>query len=322
MAFLPLKVFRRDNDGTLGVDGDSQSLYNNSVGRLKVSQWPGAFNATAGSIIAATTVVGPVDVSRAGAATVSVSGTFTGVNFIFEVSNDAGVSYSAIPGQRIDTGVMSTTSGVIATSTLMWDITPLLGVTLFRVRATAWATGTAVVTIVPGATAVENVVQLAPSTNAIGAVTLASTVVSGTVTANGGTPFATPTVTLTGDTGAKVATGNGATVTNANAKGVQVVISMGTVTGTTPTFVAKLQGSVDSGTTFYDIPGATTASITATGVYGITVFPGVTAVAGVATTGTTASVSQTLPRSYRLVWTIGGTTPSFTITNVQVGYIV
>ena len=40
---------------------------------------------------------------------------------------------------------------------------------------------------------------------------------STTVTANGGTPFANPVVALTGDTGAKIASGTGATITNANA---------------------------------------------------------------------------------------------------------
>ena len=44
----------------------------------------------------------------------------------------------------------------------------------------------------------------------------------------------------TGDTGAKTATGNGATQTNAGNKGVQILIVMGAVTGTTPTFVGKI----------------------------------------------------------------------------------
>jgi hypothetical protein len=33
-----------------------------------------------------------------------------------------------------------------------------------------------------------------------------------------------------------------------------------------------------------------------------------------------AFANTVLPRTWRLVWTIGGTTPSFTITNVQVTY--
>ena len=125
----------------------------------------------------------------------------------------------------------------------------------------------------------------------------------------------------TGDTGAKTATGNGATQTNVGNKGAQILVNMGTVSGTTPTCVLKVQGSVDGGTTWYDIPGATTASLIATGVFGITVYPGIAVTAGGVTTGTTAGASGVLPRSWRMVWTIGGTTPSFTITNIQVNYI-
>ena len=149
-----------------------------------------------------------------------------------------------------------------------------------------------------------------------------SATVSGTVTANGGTPFANPVVTTTGDTGAKTANGNGATVTNLNGKGAQIVINLGTVTGTTPTCTFKVQGSADSGTTWYDIPGANTAILTASGVYGILIYPGITPVAGTTTTATSAAVSCAMPRTYRIVWTIGGTTPSFTITNIQVSYLV
>lgn len=125
----------------------------------------------------------------------------------------------------------------------------------------------------------------------------------------------------TGDTGAKTATGNGATQTNIGNKGAQILVNMGTVSGTTPTCVLKVQGSVDGGTTWYDIPGATTASLVATGVWGITVYPGIAITAGTTTTGTTTGASGVLPRSWRMVWTIGGTTPSFTITNIQVNYL-
>lgn len=132
----------------------------------------------------------------------------------------------------------------------------------------------------------------------------------------------TPAVTTTGDTGAKTATFNGATLTNATAKGATVVLNVGTVSGTTPTMVCKLQGSADSGTSWFDIPGATSASLTATGVYAVTLYPGIAAVAGVATTGTAATVSGVLNRTWRVVYTIGGTTPSFTLTNVQVNYLI
>jgi len=129
------------------------------------------------------------------------------------------------------------------------------------------------------------------------------------------------TALTTGDTGAKTVTGNGATITNVGNKGVQILINMGVVSGTTPTFVGKIQGSTDAGTLWYDVPGAVTASLTATGQYGIMIYPGIATTAGVATTGTTATCSMVLPRTWRLVWTIGGTTPSFTITAVQYIYI-
>jgi len=125
----------------------------------------------------------------------------------------------------------------------------------------------------------------------------------------------------TGDTGAKTATGNGATQTNVGNKGVQILIVLGTVSGTTPTCVFKVQGSVDGGTTFYDIPGAATASLTATGNFGIAIYPGIAVTAGTTTSGSTATANMPLPRTWRLVWTIGGTTPSFTITNVQYNYL-
>lgn len=125
----------------------------------------------------------------------------------------------------------------------------------------------------------------------------------------------------TGDTGAKTATGNGATITNVGNKGAQILVNVGVVSGTTPTAVFKVQGSTDGGTSWYDVPGAVTGILVDTGVYGITIYPGIAVTAGVATTGTTATASMVIPRSWRLVWTIGGTTPSFTITNIQYIYL-
>lgn len=126
----------------------------------------------------------------------------------------------------------------------------------------------------------------------------------------------------TGDTGAKSATGNGATLTNVGNKGVQVLLNLGAfVGGTSPTLALKLQGSVDGGTSWYDIPGATTAALTATGLYGITVYPGVAATAGTTTSGTTAAASHVMPRTWRTVWTITGAPTSITITNVQYNYL-
>jgi hypothetical protein len=167
----------------------------------------------------------------------------------------------------------------------------------------------------------------APTTTVTGSVTAT---VSGTVTANQGTAAASawlanpliPVAANTGDTGAKVATGNGATLTNTTGKGISATINLGAVTGTLPTAVFKIQYSNDAGTTWLDLPNATTATLTATGAYGITVYPAITTQAGTATAGSVALVNSVMPRTYRFVWTIGGTTPSFTITNIQVTYLL
>lgn len=125
---------------------------------------------------------------------------------------------------------------------------------------------------------------------------------------------------LTGDTGAKIASGNGATVENGMAAlGVQVLIQLGAVSGTTPTCTFKLQGSVD-GTIFYDIPGAATASLAtaqANSKYGITVYPAIAVTAGSTTSNTSAGASGVISKYWRVVWTIAGTTPSFTITQID-----
>lgn len=127
--------------------------------------------------------------------------------------------------------------------------------------------------------------------------------------------------TTTGDSGAKTATGNGATITNVGNKGIQVVIVLGTVSGTAPTAVFKMQSSVDAGTTWVDIPGATTTALIATGNFGISVYPGQAVLAGATTTNTTATANGVLARTWRVVWTIGGTTPSFAITSITYNYL-
>ena len=70
------------------------------------------------------------------------------------------------------------------------------------------------------------------------------------------------------------------------------------------------------------ITNAVTATLVATGVYGIEIYPAVNPVVGTTTSGTIAQISSVLPRTWRVVYTIGGTTPSFTITNAQINYLL
>lgn len=127
--------------------------------------------------------------------------------------------------------------------------------------------------------------------------------------------------TTTGDTGAKTVTFTGAAQTNYNARGAVITILLGTVTGTTPTLVAQLQYSYDGGTTFAAFSAANTA-VTATGnTIQFVVYP---TASNNAATGATQQIitNAALPRKWRVAYTIGGTTPSFTITNVYINYIL
>jgi len=72
----------------------------------------------------------------------------------------------------------------------------------------------------------------------------------------------------------------------------KMVVSVGNVSGTSPTLVVKLQGSSD-GSTWADIPGATTSTISASGAYIVSV-----------------DVNKPYIRS---VLTVGGTSPSFAV---------
>jgi hypothetical protein len=67
----------------------------------------------------------------------------------FEQSADGGTTWYPCAGSRVDTGVIESTSGVLtANTTRAWDL-PIGGATNFRVRATAWTSGTANIVIAP-----------------------------------------------------------------------------------------------------------------------------------------------------------------------------
>ena len=103
--------------------------------------------ATSGTI---TTSSSTVAVATAGynAVTVSVNGTYAGVNFTFEASDDGGTTYYNVAAARLDNTAVNTSTGVIANQTAMW--TAYLGATTnFRVRATAYTSGTANIHLTP-----------------------------------------------------------------------------------------------------------------------------------------------------------------------------
>lgn len=119
----------------------------------------GTLATTTGTLTTATSTVTSGDVALYNNVTVVLYGTYAGVNVIFEVSPDAGTTWVAIVGSRLDGTGTESTSGVLpANQTRGWEFT-LPAVNRFRVRATAWTSGTANVVIGAGTMPLEPVVQ-------------------------------------------------------------------------------------------------------------------------------------------------------------------
>ena len=144
---------------------------------------------TTGNITTSSTSITATDLTGIGSATVQISGTHAGINMIFEASAD-GTTFFPIQGQNQSTGVLTTAgaTGVIpSNTTVVWTVSPLLGQSQFRVRSTAFTSGSGAIVI-------------HPSTQFV-ALPLATQTISGAVTTTG-------TVTVSANAGAFTAGGN------------------------------------------------------------------------------------------------------------------
>ena len=169
----------------------------------------------------------------------------------------------------------------------------------------------------------QRVVLNTETTKVIGTVNQGTSpwVVSGTVT----TVPPTNTNTTTGDsttlTSASPGPVNGATQTNLNARGAIVTALLGIVSGTLPTLTMQIQWSPDGGTTWINYGSATSAATVATGsTLTVVVYPTVLT-AAVGTTGSIATDAP-LPKTWRMVYTGGGTAFSIAFVAVYVNYIL
>lgn len=107
--------------------------------------------------------------------------------------------------------------------------------------------------------------------------------------------------TTTGNSGALIAP----TRKVGEYRGAVFTLDITAASGTTPTLDVKVQRfDVVSGQ-YVDLPSAAFAQKTATGTDDVTIYPGIAETAN-------RSVSDVIGEVYRVVWTIGGTTPSFT----------
>lgn len=195
--------------------GNVQSV--KATGGALVDIEPVAFTATTGSITASAQTVS-ASVANAGSVTISISGTYAGINLSFEASDDGGTTWYPIMAQRSDSYVTELTTGVLPTNqSRMWDI-PAPGITNIRVRSTAFTSGTGAIRITPASMSFEVAPSIGPANDL--------------VTASGSMAALNAAVTLTG---------------------LQGVSTVAVIVGGASTATATLEGSGD-GTTWVIIP--------------------------------------------------------------------
>ena len=288
---------------------------------------------TAGSFVA----INAADADTLG---LQITGTWVGT-LIVQGSLDGANWINLTNWSNINGGALWSTT----TANGLWQF-DAAGINYVRVTCSAYTSGTAVITLSPtdktGIVGIDNPVSIAGTATVDTELPAAAALADATTNPtsplagaaqeafNGATwdRFRNNVNTTTGDTGAKTATFGGATQTNYNARGAIITFVIGTVTGTSPTMAPQLQYSDDGGTTWTNF-GPALANITASGTHVLMVYPsnisqaaGVTP-ANLTTGGTqTVAINAPLPRTWRINYTIGGTTPSFTITRVGVNYIL
>ena len=124
-------------------------------------------------------------------------------------------------------------------------------------------------------------------------------------------PVQTPYFPVNSDIGAVVtlaaasASGNSAQLKSGQKKGVNVLVNITAITGTSPTLTVTIEGYDSASGTYYTL--LESAALSAVGATLLTVYPGVTATANV-------SASGHLPEFWRVSYAIAGTSPAVTAT--------
>lgn len=170
---------RRDSDTTLVADGDLNTFNLDEEGRLKVASKPASYAAITGNVTSATSTVF-ANTTRFSNLMIHCKGTFAGVNVTFEGSldstNGTDGTWFTVQAIRSNANTIETTTGVLgAAPAYAWELS-VNALTYFRVRATAWTSGTQVWTFIPGTYATEPIP---------GAQISGTQPVSGSVTATG-----------------------------------------------------------------------------------------------------------------------------------------
>ena len=143
---IPILGVRSDSDSaSVGADGDYTNLKMDEAGRLKVAAAPASQAQTTGTITANGQTVF-ADVSRASNIMIHCFGTFSTINCIFEGSlnstNGTNGYWFSIQAVRSSANTIETTTGNLsATPAYGWELS-VNGLKYFRIRATAYTSGT------------------------------------------------------------------------------------------------------------------------------------------------------------------------------------
>ena len=279
-------ALREDSDAPTANNGDYTSLKMDEEGRLKVATKPASYPATTGNVTSATSTVF-INTERFSNLMLHCTGTFAGVNVTFEGSlnstNGTDGAWFAVQAIRSNANTIELTTGVLgAAPAYAWELS-VNALKYFRVRATAWTSGTQVWTMIPGTYATEPIPAAQVS---------ATQPVSGTVTATvAAATLAIPTPVADVASAAITTTTTTAAFTPAAGCADTIQIPVTAVTGTTPTLDVMVQESDDGGTNWFDV--FQFPRITATGSY-------------------RSPALKLIGNRVRYVQTLTGTTPSFT----------
>jgi hypothetical protein len=184
---------RRDSDSTLVADGDLNTLNLDEEGRLKVASKPASYAAITGNITANGQTIF-ANVERFSNLMIHCTGTFSTVNVTFEGSlnstNGTDGNWFLVQAIRSSANTIETATGNLsAAPTYAWELS-VNALKFFRVRATAWTSGTQVWTMIPGTYATEPIpgAQISgtqPISGSVTATLAASTVRAGFIAGAG-----------------------------------------------------------------------------------------------------------------------------------------
>ncbi len=195
---------RRDADTTpVSADGDVHPLVFEETGRLKVATYPGSVSTYSDTITVNGDTVS-LDVSRYSNLVIFCTGTFSTVNCAFEGSIDGGTTWFSVQAVRSNANTIETSTGNLsATPAYAWELS-VNALSNFRVRATAYTSGTQTWRFAPGTYATEPIpaAQVSGTQAVSGTVVVGATVTPGTAAANLGK--AEDAVHASGDTGVAV----------------------------------------------------------------------------------------------------------------------